>query len=126
MLAENGKNAVSKLQAEAPDLMITDLKMPDFDGLELIKKAKTIVPNLLIIMITAYGTVDTAVKAIKEGAFDYISKPINLEELEISVQRALKTREIAIENINLKQQLNTRFGFENKYRGANQSHAAGI
>ncbi|MDP8217863.1 MAG: sigma-54 dependent transcriptional regulator [Candidatus Theseobacter exili] len=112
-LAGNGKEAISLLKSEQPELLITDLRMPDINGIELIKEAKKIDDGLTIIMITAYGTVDTAVKAVKEGAFDYISKPINLEELELAVQRALITRNIARENIALKEQLNSRYGFEN-------------
>ena len=112
-LAANGTEALTLLGSERPELIITDLRMPDISGLELIKKARKLDPGIIIIMITAYGTVDNAVKAIKEGAFDYISKPINLEELELSVQRALKTKAIAKENRALKQQLHHRYGFEN-------------
>ena len=82
------------------------------NGLELLKKTQTISPSAIFIIMTAYGTVDTAVKAMKEGAYDYLTKPINLDELEILIERALKEKNLQKENIHLRRQLEKRYGME--------------
>ena len=112
MAAANGFQAEELLAAEPVDLVITDLRMPGTGGLELMKKARSIRPGAVFILVTAYGTVDSAVEAMKEGAFDYLTKPLNLEQLEMLVARALKSQQLEAENIYLKEQLQKRFGFE--------------
>jgi len=94
------------------DLVIADLRMPGMSGLDLLKESLSLRPAAVFIIVTAYGTVDTAVEAIKKGAYDYLTKPINLAQLELLVARALKNRRLEAENIYLREQLEKRFGFE--------------
>ncbi len=93
--AESGARALEMLKAEQFHAMITDLKMPEMDGLELLKRARQLQPRLPIVMLTAHGTVDTAVEAIKQGAFDYLSKPFDKSEIVGVVDKALRTWEAA-------------------------------
>ncbi len=111
-LAENAFQAEEILREEAVDLVIADLKMPGMSGLELLKRVQAISPTTLFIIMTAYGTVDTAVQAMKEGASDYLIKPINLDQLEIIIARVLKEKSLEAENIYLKEQLRKQYGFE--------------
>lgn len=113
LLAEDGKTALEYFSTELIDLMLADLKMPGMGGIQLMQKVKEISPNTLTIILTAYGTVETAVSAMKQGAYDFVTKPINLDEVDILIRRALSTRRIEQENISLRQQLDKRFGFEN-------------
>ncbi|MEW6608005.1 MAG: sigma-54 dependent transcriptional regulator [bacterium] len=87
--AKNGQEALNKPIQEF-SLIITDLKMPQMDGLELLKKAKKISPDVIVIMITAFGTLKTAIEAMKQGAYDYITKPFELDEITIVVSKALQ------------------------------------
>jgi len=112
-LAENGFQAEEIIRTNAVDLVLSDLKMPSMNGLELLRRVQAISPTTIFIIMTAYGSVDTAVKAIKEGAYDYLTKPINIDQLELLLARALKSRELEAENIYLKEQLEKRFGLEN-------------
>lgn len=91
--ADNGENAVEKLKEE-PDLIIMDLKMPKMNGLEALKKIKELNPKIPVIMITAHGTTDTAVEAMKIGALDYISKPFDIEELRVIIKKALEYKSL--------------------------------
>ncbi len=93
-------------------LVITDLKMPGMDGMEFLKKIKKHRPDVGVIVLTGYGTVESAVEAMKSGAYDYILKPINLDELNMIVDRAFEHQEIQEENIALRQAVDERFGFE--------------
>ncbi len=111
--AESGEKAVEILQEHAVDIMLTDLRMEGMSGLELMRVARSISPETLTIMLTAYGSVETAVEAMKEGATDYVEKPVNLDELEIKVGRALEQRDITKENIELRQRIEKKFGFDN-------------
>ncbi len=110
--AENAFQAEEILREDAVDLVIADLKMPGMSGLELLKRVQAISPTTLFIIMTAYGTVDTAVRAMKEGASDYLIKPINLDQLEIIIARVLKEKSLEAENIYLKEQLRKQYGFE--------------
>jgi len=113
LLAENGFQAEEIIKNNAVDLVLSDLQMPSMNGLELLQKVQVFSPTTLFIIMTAYGTVDNAVKAIKAGAYDYLTKPINLDELDLLLARALKNRELEAENVYLKEQLEKRFGMEN-------------
>jgi DNA-binding NtrC family response regulator len=93
--AEDGKQALSVLAEHHIDLVITDLKMPNVDGMELLKQALELDAELPVVMITAHGTVDNAVEALKLGAFDYITKPFDQLEVRTIVKKALKTRDLA-------------------------------
>ncbi len=86
--AADGLEALEFLKKEEFDLLITDLKMPQMGGMELLKEAKRLRPELLVIVITGYASLETAILALKEGAYDYIRKPFSLEELKVSVNNA--------------------------------------
>jgi len=87
-LAANGREALDILKEKRFDLLITDIRMPEMGGIELLKAAKRLQPHLLVIIITGYASLETAIQALKEGAYDYIRKPFNLEELKVSVENA--------------------------------------
>jgi DNA-binding NtrC family response regulator len=92
LLAETGAEALQKAQAESPDLILLDVRLPDADGLEILERLRAVEPEALVIMITAHGGVDSAVRAMKLGANDYIIKPFDMEELKLTVKKALDTR----------------------------------
>jgi len=112
-VANSGKEGLAKIKKEVPDLVLLDIKMPEMDGIETLEKIKAINKDILVIMLTAYKTVETAVKAMKLGAYDYISKPFNYEELKIIIKRALQTRDLSRELISLRHQLRDKFSFKN-------------
>ncbi len=93
----NPLEAARLLREQTFDLLITDLKMPVVDGMDLIDTAKQIDPNLPIIMITAYGTIETAEEAVQRGAYDYITKPFRQEAILITLKRALEWRQMQLE-----------------------------
>jgi two-component system response regulator PilR (NtrC family) len=101
----NGEKALQLLQAESFDLMISDINMTPINGMELLRKVSKEWPDMGVIMLTAYGTVSTAVEAMKEGAFDYVTKPFKLDELVLTVQRALEYHNAITENKDLKARL---------------------
>ena len=106
--AENGLQALEMLRSEEFDLLITDVRMPKMDGIQLIEKALELQPNIAILLMTAYPELDTAVKALKMGAFDYIVKPFAIREIEhllFSVRRALDIRRTKLENIEYQRNL---------------------
>ncbi|GBE28975.1 MAG TPA: sigma-54-dependent Fis family transcriptional regulator [Bacteroidetes bacterium] len=110
-LAENGKEALKKIKEKPYQLVISDIRMPDVSGMELLKEAKTIDPGIGIILITAYGTVQLAVQAMKHGAFDFITKPLNIDQIEMVVSKFFKFKELEYENTYLKDEINRQFGF---------------
>lgn len=103
--ASNGEKALQLLETEQFDLLISDINMTPINGMELLRKARSDWPDMGVIMLTAYGTVATAVEAMKEGAFDYITKPFKLDELVLTVQRALEYCNAVTENKDLKARL---------------------
>ncbi len=106
----NGTEAVDRIREGSIDLIITDLKMPGADGLAVLQESKTYLPGTPVIIITAFGTVENAVEAMREGAFDYILKPFSVAEIEVKVAKALEQKRILIENEYLKTTLSTHFG----------------
>ena len=88
------KIAQDLLRTERYDVMIADLIMPEVDGIGLLEMSKKIVPDLPVIILTGYGTVKSAVDAIKKGAFDYITKPYNIDEIDLIIRRALQQRDL--------------------------------
>jgi len=112
-IANNGEKGLAKIKEEVLDLVLLDIKMPEMDGIETLKRIRAIDKDILVIMLTAYQTVETAVKAMKLGAYDYISKPFNYEELKIIIKRALQTRDLSQEVISLRHQIRDKFSFKN-------------
>jgi len=108
-----GEKALERIKNIQFDLIISDFKLPGINGMELLKATKKYDVNLLFIMITAYGTVDTAVSAMKQGAEDYILKPFDMEELRLVVGKTLEKRELFLNNIRLQQQLEKKYTFNN-------------
>jgi DNA-binding NtrC family response regulator len=106
--AADGFKALPKLDDFAPDLLLTDLKMPGMDGIELMRKARERDPEGVTVVMTAYGAVDTAVAAMREGASDYLTKPINVEELVLVLDRALERRRLRAEAGQLRERLSER------------------
>jgi two-component system, NtrC family, response regulator HydG len=98
ILADGGQQALNLISRQRPDAVISDLKMPSMDGLELIEAIRKIDEDLPVVLMTAFGTVETAVKAMKLGAFDYVTKPFEGDELVISVKRAIRHGELIKEN----------------------------
>jgi two-component system, NtrC family, response regulator HydG len=113
LTATDPRRALTLLENERPDLVLTDLKMPEVDGLAVLRRAHEVDPTLPVIVITAFATIESAVAAIKEGAFDYLPKTFSVDQLTIVVDRALRQRRLAQENRNLREQLQTTFGLEN-------------
>jgi len=112
--AENGKRALDAVSTNtAIDVLVSDLIMPDINGVELLEAARQINPSISVIMITAHGTIKSAVDAMRLGAFDYIAKPFDLDELKVVVKKALERRHLIDENRELRQQLKTRYRFDN-------------
>ena len=112
-VAQNGFEAIEKIEKDVFDLVLTDLKMPEMDGLELLKTVKGTRPEIMAIMMTAYGSVETAVEAMKIGADDYITKPIDFNDLFIRISKVQKESTLARENRLLKMEVRKKFEFNN-------------
>jgi len=111
--AGNGEEALKLVGENSFDLVVTDLMMPVMDGMELLEQVKKSNPRIPVIIITAYASVATAVEAIKKGAYDYVPKPFNPGELQVTVEKALERLQLVEENIKLKEQLKDKYHFEN-------------
>jgi two-component system response regulator HydG len=111
--ADDGRSAVAAIEKKFYDLLIMDVRMQEIGGIEALKEIKKISPGIPIIMMTAYASVGTAVDALKSGAYDYLTKPLDIEELKILVAKALRHQELEKENVYLKERLNDRFDFSN-------------
>ena len=111
-LAEDGSRAINLLKRHSYDILLSDLKMPGADGMEVLETALQKSPSPTCIILTAYGSIESAVGAMRTGAFDFISKPINLDQLEMTIKRALESRKLLAENKELKHRLDKKFGFE--------------
>ncbi len=111
--ASDGRTALAVLERDRPDVLLTDLKMPEMDGMALMRHAHELDPALPVIVITAFATIESAVSAVKEGAFDYLPKSFSVEQLRVAVERALRHRGLQVENRNLRQQLQQTLGLEN-------------
>jgi two-component system response regulator PilR (NtrC family) len=111
LLAANGEEGLDVYKKERPDLILTDVKMPGMDGLDLIKEVHAVDSGVPIIAITAYASASDAIRAVREGAYDYISKPFQIDELRVIVRNALEARKLREENIALRQSLESRQAF---------------
>jgi len=112
-ISSSGEEALDKYSTRSFGLVLLDLLMPGMDGIEVLKSIRKIEPHAVIIIITAYASVESAISAMKTGAFDYIQKPFKHDELLLIIKRALEHKELQEENIRLKDELGKKFSFEN-------------
>jgi DNA-binding NtrC family response regulator len=112
LTAENADEALDIIEKEKPGVAVIDLVLPGSDGLELLRKARQISPNIQVIIVTAYSSVHTAIAAIKEGAYDYLEKPFPPEKVELLVAKLVERQKLLEENISLRQKLEDKYSFE--------------
>jgi len=112
-VAEDGEVAIEAVRRDGFDVIITDLRMPNADGLQVLRAAKEHTPETVVIVITAVGSTETAVEAMKLGAYDYITKPFKLDEIHVIIRRALERKRLRDENLYLRKQLETQHRFDN-------------
>jgi DNA-binding NtrC family response regulator len=114
LTAPDGQEAYALMNEHGDvDVLLTDLKMPSLSGLELSQRVRESWPETQVIMMTAFGTVETAVLAMKEGVFDYLTKPVDVEELLIVLEKALRQRALRLENLELRGIISERYAFDN-------------
>jgi len=113
LMAETGEEALEKVEGEAPDLVLLDIKLPGMDGYEVLEKALMIDRDIVPIMITAYEDVESVVKAMRLGAFDYITKPFDFDKVHLSIQKALEASQLKREVKHLRQEQKNWFGLNN-------------
>ncbi len=111
LLAPDGEQAMEMVEKEEVDLIIADLKMPGLSGQELLKKVVSAYPTVPVIILTGHGTIESAVKAMRDGAYDFLTKPLNLERLSLLVKRALSNRELFLQHRALQEELGRRTKF---------------
>ncbi|MDH4223094.1 MAG: sigma-54 dependent transcriptional regulator [candidate division Zixibacteria bacterium] len=112
-LASSGDEALDKLKLKEYDVIVSDIRMPKLGGMELLKAARENSPDIKVVMMTAYGTVENAVEAMKLGAFDYIMKPFSADEIELVVKKAFEYKKLIIENRMLKSEVAGKYRFQN-------------
>lgn len=105
--AEDGKQALALLETYEADIVVSDIKMPNMDGMQLVRQLRANHPNTPIILMTGYGSIESAVQAMREGAYDYITKPIVDSEIKILIERITRERQLREENLKLKKQLSS-------------------
>ena len=111
-VAANGEECLRMAEAEVFDLALVDLRMPGLDGLAVLKGLAPIQPDLPVVILTAFASIETAIEAVNAGACDYLSKPFRMEEIKVVVRRTLESRRLARENLQYRQDLQARFGVE--------------
>jgi len=111
--AADGEECLRVAEAEPVDLAIVDLRMPGLDGLQVIQRLAAIQPGVPVLVLTAFVTIDTAIEAIRAGAYDYLSKPFRMEEIKVVVRRALEARRLISENRQYRRELEDRYGVQN-------------
>jgi DNA-binding NtrC family response regulator len=112
-LASTGEEALEKIKDKDYDIILSDIRMPQMSGMELLKVTKEYVPDAKVVMMTAYGTVENAVEAMKLGAFDYVMKPFSADEIELVLKRAFEHKRLILENRLLRSELAGKYRFEN-------------
>jgi DNA-binding NtrC family response regulator len=110
-LAGDGQEAWDLFKKEKPDVVVTDLRMPNVDGMELLRKIKEASPSTPVVVVTAYGAIESAVEAMKAGAADYLTKPVEEEELKLAIEKALQWRAIVSENLRLRAETKIQYDF---------------
>jgi two-component system NtrC family response regulator len=116
--ASDGRQAIEKIEGNFFDIVLLDYKMPELDGLQTLREIRGRFPDLPVVMMTAYGTVETAVASMKEGAIDYLTKPIDLDELLLIIRKVLERSSLIRENRDLKSRLQERYTFQNIIYGS--------
>jgi len=111
--ALSGEEAIARAMDYLFDIIITDVRMGDKDGMDVLRFFKKHAPDTTVIMITAFGSIETAIEAIREGAYDYISKPFKLDEIKITIQRAMEQRRLIKENKFYRQELLEKYQLKN-------------
>jgi DNA-binding NtrC family response regulator len=111
--ASGGRAGVERIRQGGIDLVVSDVKMPDLDGLDMLREIKAVTPSPHVITITAFGSIDTAIRAVKLGAFDYITKPFEIDQLLLSVGKALSERALRSEVARLRDEVERSYGFDN-------------
>ena len=109
----DGETALHQVEEEIYDLVIMDIRMPKMDGITVLERIKEMAPETVVIMITAFASTDTAVQAMKKGAYDYITKPFKIDEIKLIIRNALERKALEKENILLKRLVETKFSFDN-------------
>jgi two-component system response regulator AtoC len=109
----NGVEALAILEKEPMDLVVTDVRMPGLNGMEALRAIKELNPEIVVLIMTAFGSIDQAVQAVKDGAYDYINKPFKIDEMLLTIEKALDERYLRHEVSTLRQELRTRYHFEN-------------
>jgi DNA-binding NtrC family response regulator len=112
-IALSGQEAFEKMKRDTYDVVLTDLKMPGIDGMEVLRTHRKDYPETMVIMITGFSTVETAVEAMKLGAYDYIPKPFTPDEVSLVVKKAIERKSLLLENIYLRSELQEKYGFHN-------------
>ena len=118
-LVTKGESAMEELTRQSFDMILTDIRMPTISGMEVLEKVKKTSPATPVVMITAFGTIDQAVEAMKKGAYDYITKPFSLDEIKFCLEKYFKTKDLEEENSSLKRALKEKYSLEN-FIGENQ------
>ena len=121
-LAEDGQQALGLLKNRSFDMVISDLQMPNLNGVELLREVKSQYPDILFMLITAFGTTESAVEAMKLGAYDYITKPFKIDEVRLIIKNALRAQNLEVENRTLKKQLNKEYSFQNFIGNSDAMH----
>ncbi|WP_374079486.1 sigma-54-dependent transcriptional regulator [Bdellovibrio bacteriovorus] len=122
-LAEDGQKAKDLLTKKTFDMIISDLQMPHVTGIELLKHVKESYPDTVFMLITAFGTTETAVEAMKMGAYDYLTKPFKIDEVRLNIQNALRSRNLEVENRSLKKELVKEYSFQNMVGNSPAMHS---
>ena len=112
MTAETGRKGIDLFKNKHVDVLITDLRLPDMDGIEILKEVKAVNPAIQVILITAFGSIDSAVNAMKEGASDYLTKPFAMDKLLLIIKRILRMKQLEEENVSLRKKVEERYGLE--------------
>ncbi len=120
--AEDGAKAKEILSKKSFDMVISDLQMPNVTGIELLKHVKDSYPDLVFMLITAFGTTESAVEAMKMGAYDYLTKPFKIDEVRLNIQNALRTKNLEVENRVLKKELHKEYSFQNLVGNSEEMH----
>ena len=118
-LVEDGQKALQCLTNDSYDMILTDIRMPNVTGLEILQKVRQDFPATAVIMITAYGTIDQAVDAVKQGAYDYITKPFSLDAIKLRIAKYFECEDLSEENRNLQKAIQAKYSLDN-FIGQNQ------